>query len=95
MENYFRIQSKANGEYLYAGSDDLAKDADRRRVFTWDSTNPDLTIWGFERDWKITPFNKGFFIQNRYSANAIKILYIQNKYSANAIKILYIIYKRF
>jgi hypothetical protein len=36
--NVYRIKSKATREYLYAASDDLAYDQDRRRVFTWTNT---------------------------------------------------------
>jgi hypothetical protein len=32
--NVYQIKSKATGEYLYAASDDLARDQFRRRVFT-------------------------------------------------------------
>jgi hypothetical protein len=70
-ENYYRIRNKSNGEYLYAGPDDMTKDSLRRRVFTWINTNTALDAWGFERDWKIIPGKNGFNIQNRLITNFV------------------------
>lgn len=42
------------GEYLLAGTDDLALDADRRKVYTWKETGTDFSDWGGPDEWILT-----------------------------------------
>ena len=46
-----RLKSVYSGEYLYAAADDLARDVQRRSVFTWRQTADRLGDWA---DWKMT-----------------------------------------
>ena len=67
-----RIKSATSGEYLYAADDDLARDPERRRVFTWTnmSTIPDSDpqYWEKTADWILTEENTGFTLKNvRYN----------------------------
>lgn len=70
--NQLRFVSQATGEYLYAAADDLARDAERRRVFTWTdlSTIPesDPRYWDKTADWIVEEEEQGFTLKNvRYN----------------------------
>jgi hypothetical protein len=53
---------------LYAGADDLARDTERRRVFTWTnrSTTPDSDplYWEHTADWVVDEESLGFTLKN-------------------------------
>ena len=56
---FVRLKNVYSGEYLYAASDELARDGQRRSVFTWRNTNDSLGNWA---DWKMTgTFTEGTF----------------------------------
>jgi hypothetical protein len=67
-KNGVRIQNLVTGEFLYAGADDLAKDPERRRVFTWTDTtttpesNP--SFWDGSADWEVAEEELGFTLRN-------------------------------
>ena len=62
-QDYYRIRNKANGEYLYAGANDLTLDSLRRPVFTL--IEEDLNTWQLSGDWRIYHQEKGYVIENR------------------------------
>ena len=54
-----RLKNAETGEYLYAGSDDLVRDRQRRKVFTWREKNDGVADWA---DWKMSRiFTKGTY----------------------------------
>ena len=65
-QEYYRIRSASNGEYLYAAANDLALDSQRRRVFTWIEQNSNVNTWELSGDWLIYYDEvKGHLIENR------------------------------
>jgi hypothetical protein len=56
-DDHIRIKNQATGEYLYAETDDLAYDTERRRVFTWTDTSTTPTsnpsFWENKADWEV------------------------------------------
>ncbi len=66
----YRIKNLPSEEYLYAASDELKKDTERRTVLTWTdlASSPeyveDIRFWGFQADWEIIPSGIGVFIKN-------------------------------
>ena len=59
---HIRIRSANSGEYLYAETDELARDPERRRVFTWASVlpYPDSS----PRYWEVSEVNSCFTLKN-------------------------------
>ena len=66
--NQVRFVNQDTEEYLYAAADDLAKDPERRRVFTWTnlSTIPEShpRYWDKTADWIIKEEDHGFLLRN-------------------------------
>lgn len=51
-DTVIRLSSiKYPGEYLLAGTDDLALDSKRRKVYTWKETGTDFDQWGGPDQW--------------------------------------------
>ena len=67
-DSRIRIKNAKSGEYLYAAADDLARDDERRRVFTWTnmSTIPDSDpgYWEKTADWIVSADTLGFTLKN-------------------------------
>ena len=66
--NTDRIKNKDTDEFLYAGVDDLKRDPERRRVFSWMGINStplnDPGNWGKQAEWEVIKAENGFLIKN-------------------------------
>ena len=52
QQNVIRLSCvRYPGEYLLAGTDDLALDLDRRKVYTWREAGTDFSEWGGPEEW--------------------------------------------